>query len=168
MIYSISYISEKLWFTTASTLLFSMPIQLFSFFHWKTHKSGKASAELQVLSAKQQCLTVLLTLAGWAICYFWMLPLLGEASVPSLDTLSFATGTTCTILVAFRFVDSQYYNLINCLAQIVIWVILTIHNPGNFNYIIISCYGFFRTAEAAFLWTRQYIRAKKETECITI
>lgn len=166
IIYSISYISERLWFTTISTLLFSLPIQIFSFIHWGKHKSGKASAELRVLSGKGRLLTVIASLAGWAFCYFALLPLFKDAAFPSLDTLSFITSIIATVLSSIRFVDAQYINLINGGAQLVIWIMLTVENPGNFNYVIISCYNLFRIAEASVMWTRQYIQSKKEKECI--
>lgn len=170
-LYGLAYWTEGLYFSTFYTLLASLPLQLFSFLNWKKHRDRRHSAELKFLSAKQRLLTVLITLTGWAICYFFMAPLFKTANVPSLDTLSFVVGIIVSVLAAFRFIDSQYLNLVNCGAQVVIWVVLALSNPGNLNYVIISFYNLFRVAEAAILWTRQYLQAKKEKEntaCMSI
>ena len=163
-LYGIAYFTEGLYFSTIFSVLVSMPLQIFSFFNWKKHKQKGVSAELQFLSWKQRILTTLVTLVCWVACYFLMTPLFKTANVPSLDALCFVIGVVVSILSAFRYIDSQSINLINCGVQVFIWTLLTIKNPGNFNYVIISCYNLFRIVEAAVMWTRQYNQTQKEKE----
>ena len=101
--------------------------------------------------------TIAIILVGWALCYFFLAPFFSDAAFPLLDTLTFAIGTVCTVIVALRFIESQYINIVSCLIQLVLYVIISVRDPSNISYIVISAYNLYRVAEAAINWTKQYV-----------
>ena len=159
LIYGAAYWSEDLYFSVISSVLISAPIQIYSFFHWRAH-SGGLHTRLRLLPLPRLLVILLLTLGGWLALYFSCKSLFETAAYPLWDSLLFVLGITVSLLAARRSVESQYINLISCVINIVIWILLTVKTPGNVNYVIISLYNLFRVAQAAVNWTRQYLRDK--------
>ena len=101
--------------------------------------------------------------AGWAVCYFGLSPFFADGNYPILDALTFSIGTVVTIIVAMRYIESQYLNTISCIIGLVMWILITIKNPTSINQVIITLYNLFRILQAAVSWTKQY-RGQKKTE----
>ena len=68
------------------------------------------------------------------------------------------------MLVAFRFVEGQYFNLVSCAISLVMWILICLDQPNNVNFAIISVYNLFRTVQAAINWTLLYVKQKKEKQ----
>jgi hypothetical protein len=77
------------------------------------------------------------------------------------DDLVFGMGVAISLMAAKRYIDSQYFNIVSCTISLVMWVLLTVQNPSNFNYVVIAAYNLFRVTQAAVLWTRTYFEIKK-------
>ena len=77
-----------------------------------------------------------------------------------LDSLIFVLGILVSVLIAFRFIEGQYFNLLSCGLNLAMFVLLCIENPGNINFLIISVYNLFRVSQAAINWTVLYGRGK--------
>ncbi|MBE6553056.1 MAG: nicotinamide mononucleotide transporter [Ruminococcaceae bacterium] len=163
LIYGISYFSEGLYFSLISAVLISAPIQYFSFFHW-SKKQNKTARVLRRLSVPRLLLALFATVAGWLGCHFALSPFFASASYPLLDSFLFATGITVSLLAAFCFVESQYLNIIASTISLALWILLTIHDPKNFNYIIISVYNLLRIIEASVHWTKSYLAQTRAAE----
>ena len=162
-LYGIGYLTEGLYFSAGSSILFSFPMQIWSFFHWKKHSSGQ-TVELRVLRLRFRVLTVAGTLAGWFFCLFVLRPLFSDAVFPELDAYLFVSGVVVTVLMGFRIVEAQYLNLISGVLNLILWILIVIKDPADMNYLIISVYNLIRTAEAAVRWTVQYLRQTKKME----
>lgn len=161
VLYTIAYVSEGVYFSAASAFLVSMPIQIFSFFVWSKHKSGKTKSELIRMKWWQLLLSIVAIFPAWAGCYFGISGLIG-GNEPLLDSLVFVLGLLISALVAFRFIEGQYFNIVSCLLGLVMWIAIFIEDPSNVNFVIISCYNLFRTVQAAINWTVLYLKGKKE------
>ena len=165
VLYTIAYMSEGVYFSAASAFLVSMPIQIFSFFVWSKHKSGKTKSELIRMKWWQLLLSIVAIFPAWAGCYFGISGLIG-GNEPLLDSLVFVLGLLISALVAFRFIEGQYFNIISCLLGLVMWIVIFIEDPSNVNFVIISCYNLFRTVQAAINWTVLYLKRKNEKKIV--
>ena len=165
VLYAIAYVIEGVYFSAASALLVSMPIQIISFFVWSNHKDGKTKSKLICMKWWQLLLSILVTFPAWAGCYFG-LGAFFEGNMAILDSLCFVLGVIISLLVAFRFIEGQYFNIISCIIALVMWIFICIKNPSNVNFLIISCYNLFRTVQGAVNWTLIYKRQKNEREIV--
>lgn len=161
-LYAFAYMLDGVYFSAISALIISGPGQLFSFFHWKKNSVGdkvrfKTLGMLGVLAALG------ITLLMWAGVFFGLSRFFNDATYPVVDTLGFTLGVLVTILSAFRYVESQYFSLINCVISLTLWILIAAKNPAGFNYVIISLYNFYQVARAAVNWTHQYRAAKNES-----
>ncbi len=161
LLYGLSYFSEGLYFSLVSAVLISAPIQFYSFFVWRKNADRK-NPDLRFLGVKRLGIAMGVSLLAWGGCYFGLSGLFATAAYPLIDTYLFVMGITVSVLAARQFVDSQYINIISCLLSVVLWILLTVKNPANFNYIIISAYNLFRVSQAAVNWTKKYRKAKAE------
>ena len=159
VIYSIVYFIEGIHFSAISALAVSFSLQIYSFFNWGNNsKSGQVS--LRWLSAKYKAVTAGAAIGLWSLCYFWLSRYM-VLRIPLLDTVTFSLGIICTVLSAVRYIESQYINIISCTLSFVMWVILTIQNPSNANYVIISIYNLYCVTLTAINWTMIYVKNKK-------
>lgn len=161
VLYTIAYMSEGLYFSAANAFLVSMPIQVFSFFVWSRHKDGKTRSKLVTMKPWLLILTIVSIFPAWAGCYFGMGAFF-EGNMALLDSLIFVIGIVISILVAFRFVEGSYFNVVSCVLNLAMFIILCIESPNNVNFLIISIYNLFRTVQAAVNWTLLYKRSKNE------
>ena len=161
VLYAIAYMSEGVYFSAASAFLVSMPIQIFSFFVWRKHKSGKTKSKLAKLKCWQLVLVIAAIFPAWAGCYFG-LGAFFEGNMALLDSLTFVLGIIISTLVAFRLIEGQYLNVVSCVIGLVMWILICIKSPNNVNFAIISFYNLFRTVQASIVWTVLYIKQKKE------
>jgi nicotinamide riboside transporter PnuC len=97
-------------------------------------------------------------------CYFGLSWLFAGQSYPLLDTYVFVMGITVSFLAAWRYIESQYLNIISSVISLALWILLTVRDPSNFNYVIISTYNLYRIIQASVVWTRKYYQSKKEKE----
>jgi nicotinamide mononucleotide transporter len=161
VLYTIAYITNSgTYFSAASAFLISMPIQIFSFFVWQKHKTDKTRSELIRLKWWQLLLVIAAIFPAWAGCYFGISKLIG-GNQPLIDSLNFVLGIVISVLVAFRFIEGQYLNVLSCILAIGMWIAISIKEPNNINFVIISAYNIFRTVQAAVTWTSIYVKNNK-------
>ncbi|MBQ8894430.1 MAG: nicotinamide mononucleotide transporter [Clostridia bacterium] len=151
LLYGLAYYMEGIYFSMISAVLISAPMQIYSYFNWRRHSHGSRPA-LKMLGRQRVLLVIGLTLAGWGICC--LMPFFRSGSFPAVDALSFAVGITVTLLVARRYVDSQFFGMANSIIGLTLWILLAVRDPANLNYVVISAYNLFRVVEAAFNWVR--------------
>lgn len=161
-IYGIAYILMGLPFSATSALLISVPIPIFTFFSWKKNSSGK-EVRFRTMKWWQLAATVCIILAGWAGCYFGLSKtgIMPPSNYAILDTLTFSIGVVVTVIITFRFIESQYINAISCLIGLILQILIVTKDPMSINFVVISCYNLFRVSQACVNWTRQYLHQKK-------
>lgn len=162
-IYGAVYITEGLYFSAVSALVISAPIQIYSFFNWRGRKNSSGDTKLKILGIKRLFIVIGVILFGWAVCYFGLAGFFKTATYPVFDTLQFTIGIVVSLLAAFKYVESQHINIVNCASAVTMWALICVGNPSNINYLIISCYNLFMVAKAAVSWTRKYKAQKCES-----
>ena len=160
--YAVAYALDGIYFSAIYAFLISTPMQIYAFFNWKQN-SVENRAKLRVLGKAKLAATIIFILLGWMGVFFGLSQFFKDATLPLIDTLTFTLGIVCTFLTTFRYVDTQYISLINCILGLIMWIIITVENPASFNYVIISVYNCYRTAQATLSWTRQYLNDKRVT-----
>lgn len=161
VLYTVAYLSEGVYFSAINAFLVSMPIQIFSFFVWSRHKETKTRSELIRMKWWQLALSVIAIFPAWAGCYLG-LGAFFEGNMAILDSLVFVLGLLISTLLAFRFIEGQYFNIISCVISLIMWIFICFNTPDSINFLIISCYNLFRTVQAAVNWTLLYVRNKNE------
>ena len=156
ILYAIVYFIEGVPFSGFFALLVSAPIQIYSFFEWKKNSKG-SKVSLRTLSTKWRIIVGVSILALWAVCYFWLSRYM-RMTIPLCDTVIFTLGTVVTVLAAIRFIESQYLSFISSLVSLVMWIILTVRDPSNINYAIISIYNAYCVGQTAVNWTVLYVK----------
>ena len=165
ILYGISYFYEGLYFSLISAVAISAPIQLYSFFVW-SKKANKANPPLKFLGWKKLLISIVATLIGWGICAWALNGLFTTATYPAIDSFLFVAGITISLLAAWGYIDSQYMNVFCIVLGLILWILLTIENPANFNYVIIYVYNLYRIIETSISWTSKYYKNKKEYEVV--
>ncbi len=160
-LYGIGYLGEGLYFSVINCLLVSMPLQLFSFFHWRKHADGN-SAKLRTLGWKGELVVISSTGIGCLLCHWFLLPFFAGEKQAVLDIFLFVIGLVITVLSMLRYVEAPYYNLISSVANLTMWILICVENIANLNYLIIAAYSFFRVVQSVLTWTKQYQKSKKE------
>ena len=165
VLYTLAYMSEGLYFSAINAFFVSMPIQIFSFFVWSRHKDGKTRSKLIMMKWWQLLTVIFAVFPAWAGGYFG-LGVFFEGNMALLDSLVFVLGILISILIAFRFVEGQYFNLLSCILNLVMFILICVESPSNINFLIISVYNLFRVGQAAISWTLLYIRSKNERKLV--
>ena len=161
MLYGISYFNESLYFSLVSAVLISAPIQLYSFVVW-SKKENKDAPPLRFLGMKKLILSIVLSLIGWGICVFGLSGLFETAVYPTLDSYLFVMGITVSLLAAWGYIDSQYMNVLSTALGLILWILLTIQDPANFNYVILYVYNLYRIIQISVSWTIKYYKNQKK------
>lgn len=154
VLYTISYFDQQIYFSAANALFVSLPIQIVSFFLWQKHKTSKTKSRLVRMKAWQIILAVAAVMVAWAGCYFGLARFF-DGNSAELDTLLFVLGILVSVLVALRFVEGQYFNIVSCLVSLCMWITICTKTPENVNYLIIAAYNLFRVIQAAVIWGKQ-------------
>ncbi len=163
-LYGLALLGDGLYFSVVSSVCISAPIQIYSFFNWSKKQTSQNHTELKRFTLKHWIISIGSTLVGWAVCYYGLAIFFVDALLPEFDTFVFTLGIIISIYAAFRYIDSQYLNIISCSASSAMWIIICISMPNNLNYLIISFYNLFMVAKAAINWTKQYNNDKKLKE----
>jgi len=155
LIYGIVYFTEHVYFSMISAVLVSFPLQMLSFFYWKRREAGKETP-LRMLRAKGRLGVLGIGAAAYGASYFWLLPFFTDAAVPAVDILVFVLGIVITVMAALCYVESQYLNIISCVFNFVMWLLIAMEDLSNLNYLVISLYNLFRVSQACVIWTKKY------------
>lgn len=165
-LYGVGYLLEGLYFSAASAILFSFPMQIWSFFHWRKHSDGQR-VFFRLMKPWVTVCTVLGMLAAWWACLQLLSPLFQDATYPALDAYSFVSGIVVTVLMTFRFVEAQYLSLIAGMVTVSMWILIVLQRPFDVNFLIISIYNVILTFRACASWTCLYRRQNKNKASVT-
>lgn len=163
MLYGISYFNESLYFSLVSAVVISAPIQFYSFIVW-SKKPCKDAPPLRFLGWKKLSVAIAASLVGWGICIFGLSELFQSAVYPTLDSYLFVMGITVSLLAAWGYIDSQYMNILSVVLGLLLWILLTVQDPANFNYVIIYVYNLYRIIQTSVSWTKKYRQTKQKAE----
>lgn len=164
MLYGISYFNESLYFSLVSAVVISAPIQFYSFIVWSKKPCKEDAPPLRFLGWKKLSVAIAASLVGWGICIFGLSELFQSAVYPTLDSYLFVMGITVSLLAAWGYIDSQYMNILSVVLGLLLWILLTVQDPANFNYVIIYVYNLYRIIQTSVSWTKKYRQTKQKAE----
>lgn len=153
LLYGVSFYCEALYFSLFKAIAITAPIQFFSYFRWKK-KSVDGTHCIRVLSMPMRITIALGIVVSWLLCFKLLGAVISSGRFIEADSLVFVIGVAVPILSAFGYADSQYLNIAACIISLVMWIAITIEEPENINFVLISVYNLFRVCEAAVTWTR--------------
>lgn len=153
LLYGLSYFSEGLYFSTLSAVAISFPLMLFSYFNWKK-KSSNASPSVLFLKNSSRLIILFGIIVVWLLCAKFLGNIISGGRFIWLDCFCFVGGVTVTTLSAFRYVDSQYLNILCCTISLLMWTVICIETPSNINFAIIAVYNLYKVTQTAISWTK--------------
>ena len=133
IVYTVAYIILGLYATAASTLLFSCPIQLITFWRW-SKRSYKQSTEFKRLKPIHWILGGIV----FAICFVLIQFVLKAASssYPTLDNLATLVGLTVSILSLLSFREYSWLMPVTCLINLILFFVMAMDDPAQITYLI--------------------------------
>ena len=159
LLYTVGYFMEGLVFSIVSAIFISFPMQMWTFFNWKRHTTGR-QVHFKRLNPKQWTLSLGGLGVLWGGCMLFLRPLFASAAHPGLDALMFVIDIISTMLTALVFVESQYIKSAGTLVYLVMWMSIVMEHPENMNYLIIGFYNVWRVFQCAIVWTKKARREK--------
>jgi len=131
------FFTRGVWGLAVFNALFAAPIYLFSFIAWGRHKSEDGSTvEVKRLSWKGRGFVLCIS-AALFVGLFFLLRTVGSANVV-LDALTLAVFTPALVLLRGRYLENWLLHLVGNTAAMMIWIINTVQDFMNFNFVLIG------------------------------
>ncbi len=160
-IYSIGYFIEGVYALALNALLISCPVQIYTFFTWKKH-AYKEATKFKVMDWWQRVLLCIGTVVGIVVTYIILINVEGS-SQQILDAITFVVGTVAAFTVAFAYMETIVYNLLNATMTFILWLVPCISgNLSNIPYLIISIFSLYCQILASIKWVQLYKEQKYE------
>lgn len=156
-IYIIGYVMEGLYGSILTTV-FSVIIQLSSFFLWKK-RAKKRKATVRKMKPRFCVALVTGMLLAWGLATFILYKSGGTEVV--IDGLNVVLGFVIPILQMFGFIDVMPFRMLSSMINLVLWyrIIFIGGNIANLTYLISATYGFYMIIRESIRWISLY---KKE------
>ena len=152
VLYGISYLTERLYFSAFWELAISAPFMFVSYFLWKRNSFAN-KPKLRKLPLWGLVASVVGVILFWLMCVNCLGAIISSGRCVELDALYLSLGLMIAMLTAMRYIEAQYLNVISCSVLLAMWICLTVKDPRNLNFVIICMYNLFRVVQAAINWT---------------
>ncbi len=122
----------------ASTLLISLPFQVFTFIRWNTRPWGETTV-LKSLSLKQRVAIIL----GFFVSSFvlWRILSLTDANHVLLDSIVFILGLLNSTLTLFAYIEYTWFMLLSTIMNMFLYVsMIFAGNSEQVPYLVFSIY----------------------------
>ena len=131
------FFTRGVWGLAVFNALFATPVYLFSFIAWGKHKSEDSNTvQVKRLSWKGRGL-VLCVSAGLFVGLFLLLRHVGSANA-MLDAVTLAVFAPALVLLRGRYLENWVLHLAGNATATTIWVINTVQDVMNFNFVLIG------------------------------
>ncbi len=162
-IYTAAYIYMGVYASAASALLFSVPIQLCSFFRWKK-KAYKKTAVFRKMTAKQRILFILAVMFLWAILAGVFIFLKYEYAV--LDSITFLLGFIVPILTMLAYIEYTYLWIVQAVSGLLLNVQMVINDYKETTYLIYGVYALYCVI-CAFINVSKFYKEQQAAQKLT-
>ena len=154
MIYIIGYLMEGVYGTVLSTA-FGIVMALTAYFRWKKDSYGKATT-IHSFSIKGRITVGCLIAVAWGISSAVLWKTGGSAFV--FDGIVLVLGILLPLLNIWAFLESAFLNILNCVMQAVMWlvIIITKNNLANLTYLIYMMYATYMVSRMFLRWLALY------------
>ena len=164
VIYIIGYLMEGVYGTVLSTA-FGIVMALAAYFRWKKDSYGKATT-FRTFSLRGRIILASLIAVAWGVSAFVLWKTGGEAFV--FDGIVLVLGVLLPILNIWAFVESAFLNVISCLMQAVMWlvIIVTKNNFANLTYLIYMAYATYMVSRMFLRWVSLYKEQRAASKAV--
>lgn len=140
LIYTAAYIYMGVYGSAASAILFSFPIQLFTFLRWKKN-AYKNTAVFRKMTNRQRLVFVTGVLVLWAILagVFYYL----EYEYAVLDSISFLFGFIIPILTMLAYIEYTYLWIVQAVLGLFLNIQMVVNDPKETTYLIYGVYALY-------------------------
>lgn len=147
---------------SASDLLVSCPFQLATFILW-SRRSYKHSTLLRRMTGRQRALTAILCLLVWLAVFFTLRHL--HSNYQIIDSSMTLFGLLIYVLTLFAFVEYTWLMIPNCLANILLNIIVMMDEPDRVAFLVFSIYSLYCNVlgfiQARRIYAEQQVQAAK-------
>ncbi|MBR4673139.1 MAG: nicotinamide mononucleotide transporter [Victivallales bacterium] len=147
---------------SASDLLVSCPFQLATFILW-TRRSYKHSTMLRRMSWRQRMVAAIICILVWLAVFFTLRYM--HSNYQIIDSSMTLFGLLIYVLTLFAFVEYTWLMIPNCLANILLNVIVMANEPDRITFLVFSIYSLYCNVlgfiQARRLYAEQQVQAAK-------
>lgn len=140
LLYTATYIYMGVYVSAASSFLFSVPIQLMTFFRWKKN-AYKNTAVFKKMSTKVRILFTLGILALWAVTAFIFYRLDYEYAL--FDSLLFLFGFIVPILTWLAYIEYTYLWIIQAVVGLFLNAQMIMNDYSQATYFVYGIYALY-------------------------
>lgn len=137
VLYTYVYIHLGLYASAASSMFFSFPIQILTFFNWRKH-AYKKSVVFKKMNNKTRILLSALLIVVW-VMVFLVLKLL-NSNYAILDNTVSLLGILVSVLTMLAYIEYSYIWIIVILLNTLLNAQIALNNPEYITYFIYSVY----------------------------
>lgn len=158
-LYALVYYLLGAYSMMAYALLFSLPIQLLTFFNWQKHAYEK-SVTLKKMSGKLRIMTLVAFAALW-LAVFGVLKLL-KSDVAISDTSASLLGILVSVLTALAYIEYSYLWIISSFASLVLNLQLALNDISNISLVVSSVFNLYCVIMAVVTVRKLYKKQQEE------
>ncbi len=159
LIYTAAYIYMGVYASAASSILFSFPVQLMTFFRWKKN-AYKKTVVFRKMSAKMRVRCIVIFLIVWGIMAGVFMKLDYEYAV--LDSCSFIFGFVIPVLTMLAYIEYTYLWIIQCVVGVFLNIQMVVNDYKETTYLIYGIYALYCVI-GAFINVQKFYKEQQET-----
>lgn len=160
VLYAAGFLMEGVYGSFLSAILFSFPVQIYTFFAWRKH-AYKQATEFRRMKVKNEVLLGIGTAVCWAAAYFIALQI-GSAKQQFFDMGVLVVGIIVQLLTAGAFMEAVVFNVINSVVNTGLWISsMAAGDIANVTYLIINLFSFYCVIISSVKWVMLYKEIKK-------
>ena len=163
VIYSIGYFQEGLYGSMASALLYSMPLQVVSYFTWRKNKYGSARI-IKAFGPLGRIITAL-TLVSASLLTSLILSHINGSNQNLLDGAVFVLGLFATVYIMLGYIEGIAINVLSTTVSVTMWVAIVVSGKtANVTYAVLNFYNLYMIILSLINWIKLYKKQLAERE----
>jgi len=159
VLYTIVYLYLGLYASIASTVLFSLPIQLITFFNWKK-RSYHYAVMLKKMSIKLRIGTGIAFAVVWAVTFAILS--FTNANCAILDNTASLLGILVSFLTMLAYVEYAYLGVVNSILGIFLNLQVMASDPSHITYVIYAFFALYCVILGAINVNKLYRKQQEE------
>lgn len=159
LIYTAAYIYMGVYASAASSLLFSFPVQLMTFFRWKKN-AYKKTAVFRKMSMKMRIISSLGFVLVWGVMSVACVHFEYEYAI--LDSCLFLFGLVTPILTMLAFIEYTYLWIIQSVVGVFLNIQMVVNDYKETTYLIYGVYALYCVI-CAFINVHKFYKEQQET-----
>ena len=140
VLYTITYICMGVYASAASSFLFSLPLQLMTFFNWKKN-AYKKTVIFKKMSTKMRIIFVATGLLAWAILAAVCHHLKYEYAV--FDSVNLLFGVVVPVLTMLAYIEYTYLWIVQAVTGLFLNVHMVSNDVSQLTYLIYGAYALY-------------------------